>query len=88
MSDESEVDVATQGNRKTGGITGHPINANLVDQYEWCTIEINQQNGTTILLNDIPILTVDNAPTINGDRILIRIDDAEVSLRRVYLKVN
>ena len=83
-----EVDVATQGNRKTGGITGHPINANLVDQYEWCTIEINQQNGTTILLNDIPILTVDNAPTINGDRILIRIDDAEVSLRRVYLKVN
>ena len=81
-----EVFIATHGDRKTGSITGHPIKANLVDQNEWCTIEINQENGTVVYLNDVPILTVADAPSIKSNAIRIDVYDAELSLRKCYIK--
>jgi hypothetical protein len=81
-----EVFIATQGDQKTGSITGHPIKANLVDQNEWCTIEINQEEGTVVYLNDVPILTVAGAPSIKSDAIRIDVYDAELSLRKSYIK--
>lgn len=81
-----EVDVATAGNRKTGGITGHPMNTNLIDQGEWCTIEIQQGENTTLLLNGIPIFDRVEAPSMRGDSIRISVNDGELSLRRTYIK--
>ena len=81
-----EVFVATQGDNKTGSITGHLIKANLVDQNEWCTIEINQENGTVVYLNDVPILTVADAPSIKSDAIRIDVHDAKLRLRKSYIK--
>ncbi|HJN72115.1 MAG TPA: hypothetical protein QF528_05925 [Phycisphaerales bacterium] len=80
-----EIDVATSGNRKTGGITGHPINANLIDQNEWCTIEVIQNETTTVLLNGIEIISEKNAPTLQGD-IVISTMNSEVFLRGVSVR--
>jgi glucose/arabinose dehydrogenase len=80
-----EVSIATHGDNKTGSIAGHPIKANLIDQNEWCTIEINQENGSIVYLNDVPILTVDDAPSIKTHEIIIHVYDAELSLRRTYI---
>jgi hypothetical protein len=80
-----EVSIATHGDNKTGSIAGHPIKANLIDQNEWCTIEINQENGTIVYLNDVPILTVYDAPSIKTHEIIIHVYDAELSLRRTYI---
>ena len=81
-----EVFIATQGDQKTGSITGHPIKANLVDQNEWCTIEINQEDGTVVYLNDVPILTVADTPSIKSDAIRIDVHDAKLRLRKSYIK--
>ncbi|MBC8200688.1 MAG: PQQ-dependent sugar dehydrogenase [Planctomycetes bacterium] len=84
-----EVFIATQGDQKTGSITGHPIKANLVDQDEWCTIEINQddeQGRTVVYLNDVPILTVADAPSIQSDAIRIDVHNAKLRLRKSYIK--
>ena len=81
-----EVSIATHGDNKTGSITGHSIKANLIDQNEWCTIEINQENGTVVSINDIPILNVDNAPSMKTNEIIIDVYDAELSLRRTYIR--
>jgi glucose/arabinose dehydrogenase len=81
-----EVFIATHGDQKTGSITGHPVRANLVDQNEWCTIEINQDKSTVVYLNDVPILTVDDAPSMNGGKLHIDTNDAELHVRRTYLK--
>jgi glucose/arabinose dehydrogenase len=78
-----EVDIATTGNRKTGGISGFPINTNLVDQNEWCTIEIRQSNKTTVLLNGVKIID-ELAPSILGNSIRISVQDTELSIRRVF----
>ncbi len=78
-----EVFIATQGDKKTGSITGHPIKANLVDQNEWCTIEIVQKEGTTVSLNGVQLIAGD-APSMNGSTIQIDVHDAEISLRRIY----
>ena len=81
-----EIDLATIGPRKTGGITGHPINANLIDQSEWCTIEVVQDEFTTVLLNGVPIITADEAPSLSGDSIEITTTDATLRLRRVFVR--
>ena len=81
-----ELFIATHGDQKTGSITGHPIKANLIDQNEWCTIEIHQENGTVVYLNDVPILTVADAPSIKSNAIRIDVYDAELSLRKSYIK--
>jgi glucose/arabinose dehydrogenase len=82
-----EVFVATQGKQKTGSITNHPIGANLVDQNEWCTIEIDQENETVICINDIPILSVVDAPSISSKpSIHLKVDNAELTVRRTYIK--
>jgi len=78
-----EVFIATQGENKTGSITGHPIKANLVDQNEWCIIELQQKEGTAVSINGIQLLFGD-APSMNGNTIQITVHDAEISLRRVY----
>jgi hypothetical protein len=83
---ELEVDFATTGDRKTGGITGHPIKTNLVDQHEWCVIEIQQSEGTTFRLNGITLFENVDAPTMQGNAVQISVHDAEVSFRRTYLK--
>jgi hypothetical protein len=78
--------IATQGDQKTGSILGHPIRANLVDQNEWCTIEINQENGTVVSINDVPIITGDDSPSMKTNEIRIDVHDVELSLRRTYIK--
>ncbi len=86
---ELEVFVATEGDQKTGSITAHAIKANLVDQNEWCTIVIHQEdekNETVVYLNDVPILTVDDAPSIQTDAVKISVDNAKLTLRRTYIK--
>ncbi len=81
-----KIDVATNGDRKTGGITGHPINANLIDQNEWCTIEIIQDDKTSVFLNGVNIITEDNAYSIKGNTIVITVQDATLHVRRVFVK--
>ena len=81
-----EIDLATTGGRKTGGITGHPIKTNLVDQHEWCSIELQQSEQTTLRLNGVAIINSVDAESIEGDSIQINVDDAEVSLRQTYIK--
>jgi len=76
-----DVYVATQGNHKTGSTTTHPINANLVDQNEWCTIEVKQSLDTTVLLNGIQLFAGE-APSIKNGAISITLSDAELSIRR------
>jgi glucose/arabinose dehydrogenase len=83
---ELEVDIATAGERKTGGITGHPMRTNLIDQSEWCTIEIQQGAKTSVLLNGIKIINEVSVPSMEGDSIQISIVDAELSFRRTYTK--
>jgi glucose/arabinose dehydrogenase len=81
-----EVDVATTGERKTGGITGHPMHTNLIDQSEWCNIEIQQGESTSVLLNGILIIKDVDAPSMQGTSIQISIIDAELSVRRPLTK--
>ena len=83
---ELEVDIATTGERKTGGITGHPMRTNLIDQSEWCTIEIQQGNHTSVLLNGVKIINEVSVPSMQGNSIQISIANAELSLRRTYIK--
>jgi hypothetical protein len=80
-----ELTISTSGDYKTGSINGYPIKANLVDQSEWCTLEINQDNGTVVYLNDIPITTINDAPTLTGDTLRIKVNDAELTIRKTYL---
>ena len=77
-------DIATYGDRKTGSITNHPIRTNLIDQNEWCTIELRSDHGTTLLLNDIPLLQTDEPLLLNSDVITVVHRDAKVQLRREY----
>ena len=80
------IDLATSGNRKTGGITGNPVNANLIDRGEWCALEVSQQETTTLLLNRIPIISERTTPSIRGSTIRIVVsDNASVHIRRVQL---
>ncbi|HIO20484.1 MAG TPA: hypothetical protein EYN11_05240 [Phycisphaerales bacterium] len=81
---ELAIDLATVGNRKTGGITGYPITTNLVDQNEWCTIEIQQSSTTVVRLNGVTIIDGE-APTILGDSIRIAVQDIELSIRRFFV---
>ncbi|MAI66774.1 MAG: hypothetical protein CMJ26_02715 [Phycisphaerae bacterium] len=80
-----DVYVATKGDTKTGSTTSHPVKANLVDQNEWCTIKIQQELGTTVLLNGIP-LVVGEASSIKNGALSITTNDAELSLRRIIIK--
>jgi glucose/arabinose dehydrogenase len=80
-----ELTVSTSGDNKTGSINGHPIKANLVDQNEWCTVEIHQDKTTTVYLNDIPIIATDDAPNLTGDTMRIKVNDAELTIRKTYL---
>ncbi len=80
-----EIIISTSGDYKTGSINGHPIKANLVDQNEWCTVEIEQDIKTIIYLNDIPILTIDDAPNLTGDTLAIKVNGAELTLRKMFL---
>jgi len=83
---ELEVDFATTGERKTGGITDHPMRTNLIDQSEWCTIEIQQGNNTSVLLNGVKIIDEVSVPSMQGNCFCVRIVDAELLLRRTYIK--
>jgi glucose/arabinose dehydrogenase len=80
-----ELTISTSGDYKTGSINGYPIKANLVDQNEWCTVEIQQDENTTVSINDIPILTIDDAPNLTGDTMRIKVNDAELTIRKTYL---
>ncbi len=76
------IDLAANGNRKTGGITGSPVNANLIDRGEWCAIEVQQRETTTVLLNRIPIIAGRSTPSIQGATIRIVVsDNASVHVR-------
>ena len=79
-------DVATNGDHKTGGLQTHPVNTNLVDQNEWCTIEVQTGNGFKLLINNVPILNSSNNLRLEGNQINIKHRDAKVKLRRVYFK--
>ena len=80
------IDVAAAGSRKTGGITGNPINANLIDTGEWCTIEVSQKETTTVLLNGLPIVSGQTTPSIQGDAVRIVVsDNASVHIRSTKL---
>jgi len=81
-----EVDIATQGMRKTGGITGFPITTNLVDQSEWCNIEIQQGETTSVLLNGITIIDAVDTNSMKGDVIRIEVDNATLSFRRTLIR--
>lgn len=81
-----EIDIATNGDRKTGGIGGHPIMANLVDQNEWCTIEVNQNDATTVLLNGVPIIIADISKTLNGHAVAIKTDNVTLQVRSVFVR--
>ncbi|MDP7008015.1 MAG: hypothetical protein QGI78_00415 [Phycisphaerales bacterium] len=77
-----EIDIATNGSRKTGGVSNHPINANLIDQNEWCTIEILQQDQTTVLLNGVAILTTTDISPIAGDTMTLNVKNATLHVRK------
>jgi hypothetical protein len=80
------IDLATSGNRKTGGITGNPVNTNLIDRGEWCALEVSQQETTTLLLNRILIISERTTPSIRGNTIRIVVsDNASVHIRSVQL---
>lgn len=80
------IDLATNGSRKTGGVAWNPINVNLVDRGEWCTIEVMQTDTTTLLLNGIPIISEQIAPNMRGEFIRIVVsDDASVHVRHTKL---
>ena len=83
---ELEVDLATEGDQKTGGITRHPIKTNLIDQHEWCVIEIQQSEGTSLRLNGITLFKNIDVPSMQGNAIQITVRDAKVSFRRTYIK--
>jgi len=84
---EVEIDIATKGERKTGGISKHPIRTNLIDQNEWCTIEIHQEDhATSLVLNGITIINSDDVPSSIGDELRITIQDATLSIRRVSIE--
>ena len=80
------IDVAVAGSRKTGGITGHQINANLIGAGEWCSIEVSQVETTAVLLNGIPIISGQAAPSIRGGFIRIVVsDNASIHIRNTKL---
>ena len=79
---EFELDFGTAGERKTGGITGHPIRTNFIDQHEWCLIEIQQNESTRVFLNGIEIIIAQDAPPMSGNDIRILVDNATLLLRR------
>jgi glucose/arabinose dehydrogenase len=80
------IDLATIGNRKTGGITGNPVNTNLIDRGEWCALEVNQLETTTLLLNRIQLISDRTTPSFRGNTIRIVVsDDATVHIRSVQL---
>ncbi len=81
-----EIDISTSGTRKTGGITGFPVKANLIDANEWCTLEVIQDGATTLLLNGVPIITTNNAPTIQGKSVVISTNSATLHVRRVFAR--
>jgi len=83
---ELAVDVASWYDRKTGGLRGHPINVNLIDQNEWCTIEILQDDATTVRINGVPVLTVSDAPVIGNDITVTTDANSEVHIRQAYVK--
>jgi len=72
--------------RKTGGITGFPITTNLVDQSEWCNIEIQQGETTSVLLNGITIIDAVDTNSMKGDVIRIEVDNATLSFRRTLIR--
>ena len=79
---EFELDFGTAGERKTGGITSHPIRTNFIDQHEWCLIEIQQNESTRVFLNGIEIIVAQDAPPMSGNDIRILVDNATLLLRR------
>ena len=81
----TDVYIATQGEQKTGSTTMRTINANLIDQNEWCTIELLQDANTVVLLNGVQLFAGD-APPIKNGAFSITVHDAELSLRRIFIK--
>ncbi len=82
---QAVFDVATQGTRKTGGTQDHPIQANLIDQNEWCTVMLEEGNWVDVLLNQIPIYKAKNIQ-FNEQVMQIHVENVELSLRRVFIK--
>lgn len=62
------------------------MRTNLIDQSEWCNIEIQQGESTSVLLNGILIIKDVDAPSMQGTSIQISIIDAELSVRRPLTK--
>ena len=81
----TDVYIATQGEQKTGSTTMRTINANLIDQNEWCPIELLQVANTVVLLNGVQLFAGD-APPIKNGAFSITVHDAELSLRRIFIK--
>ncbi len=82
-----ELDIATHGERKTGGITNHPMRTNLIDQNEWCVIEVHQDESTTRLsLNGIEIMNANDVPEMKSDEMRIHIQNATLSIRRLSVE--
>jgi glucose/arabinose dehydrogenase len=80
------LDIASTSKRKTGSINNHPINANLVDQHEWCTIEVRQDKETVVLLNGVELTRANDIPSLECESIVIKTNDAKVHIRRVFVQ--
>ncbi|MBC8476645.1 MAG: hypothetical protein H8D52_04825, partial [Gammaproteobacteria bacterium] len=61
-------------------------NVNLIDQNEWCTIEILQDDATTVRINGVPVLTVSDMPAIGNDITVTTDANSEVHIRQAHVK--
>ncbi|MBT4530459.1 MAG: DUF1080 domain-containing protein [Phycisphaerae bacterium] len=78
--------IATQGERLTGSVNNHAVQANLVDQNEWCTIELSEGATADLILNGIPIYQIDSGEFANNGDVFISVHDVELQLRKVLVK--
>jgi hypothetical protein len=82
---DTTFDFATQGERLTGSTNDRAIHANLIDQNEWCTVELTEGSLVPVRLNGVNLYKAGTIE-LQGNEIKIQVDNAKVEIRRVFIQ--
>ncbi|MFT4592966.1 MAG: glucose/arabinose dehydrogenase [Phycisphaerales bacterium] len=82
---DTTFDFATQGERLTGSTNDRAIHANLIDQNEWCTVELTEGSLVPVRLNGVNLYKADTIE-LQGNAIKIQVDNAKVEIRRAFIQ--
>ncbi|MGY8755750.1 MAG: hypothetical protein ACKVLC_00085, partial [Phycisphaerales bacterium] len=61
------------------------IHANLIDQNEWCTVELTEGSLVPVRLNGVNLYKAGTIE-LQGNEIKIQVDNAKVEIRRVFIQ--